>query len=488
MSEYTLFAKRIGLVGLTKFIGSLRGIILLPVLAKTLGAANYGIWSQILITLGLLMPFVTLSLPSAMVRFLPAEKEKQRLAQGIFTSLFTIFFISLIFALLLFFFSQSFAKIFLQVPAVSYLIKIASLLIILEALNQAGLEPFRILGQIRRYSALSIFQTILEIGLISSLVLSNFGLLGAIVGLLITRAAILLFSLIFVISQTGFALPRFSLLPSYLIFGLPLLPIGVLDILIASSDRYVIGFFKGAAEVGIYSATYNLGVLAGVFIFPISYILSPTIFKLFDEKKIEKVKTYLSYSLKYFLCLAIPSTFGLTLLSQPLLKTLTSSEFVSFNTFLIVFLVALGMIFYGLQAIFGQVLMLRKKTRFFLFAFGLGAFINLGLNILLVPSFGILGAAFTTLVAYLLVLIAIYWKTYWQLKFKINFNFILKSVLASLVMAGVIYLLSPAGIVQILLIVVFATLVYFVILFLLKGFQKKEIQILQRMLQLKKPL
>lgn len=485
-AEYTKFIERIGLVGIARFVTNFRGLILLPILTKTLGAAGYGVWSQILVTVGLAMPFVMLGLNSAMVRFLPAEKEKKNTAKGIFTVIFTILFVSIIFALSLFLLSDSFARILLKDISVAPLIKIASLLIILEALNQISLEPFRIFGQIRKYSILTILQTFLEIGLVSFLVLSGFGLFGAIVGLLVVRGIILLFSLFFIISQIGFALPDFSILKPYLIFGLPLIPTVIFIIIIASSDRYVIGFFKGAAPVGIYSAAYSIGIMALMFLYPIAYILSPTIFKLFDEKKIDKVKTYLSYSLKYFFLFSIPSVFGLSILAKPILITLTTTEFVSLVTIFIVLLVALSMIFEGIRAIFGEVLMLFKRTKILGGAAITAGLINLILNILFIPYFGIIAAAVTTLISYAILGLTMYYYSRKYMKFEINLSFIMKSILSSIVMVLVIYVFNPTGIIKILLSIGIGTIIYFCVLSFLKGFEKKELKIISEMLKLDK--
>jgi O-antigen/teichoic acid export membrane protein len=48
MTEYKLFAQRVGLVGITNLIFSLRGLILIPISTKTLGADAYGIRSEVL--------------------------------------------------------------------------------------------------------------------------------------------------------------------------------------------------------------------------------------------------------------------------------------------------------------------------------------------------------------------------------------------------------------------------------------------------------
>jgi O-antigen/teichoic acid export membrane protein len=486
MSEYVTFISRIGLVGIAKFITSLRGLILLPILAKTLGVVGYGIWAQILVTIGLLISFVTLNLSAGMVRFLPAEKEKRKIARAIFTVIFTVLFVAVVFALVLFLLSDPFAKILLKDASASFFIKIAAFLLVLEALGQTSLESFRIFGQIKRYSTLIVLQTFLEIGLVSLLTLSGFGLLGVLIAFLIARSIILLFSLLFIVSYVGFAVPCFGILRSYLVFALPLIPIGLLEVIIASSDRYIIGFFKGSASVGIYSATYNIGLIAGIFIFPIAYILSPTVFKLFDEKKIEKVKMYLSYSLKYFLLISIPSVFGLTILTKSILSTLATPEFVTAISMFVVLFVSLSSIFYGIQAIFGRALMLFKHTKSFLIAFIVAAIINLGLNIVLIPCWGIIGAAITTLIAYALSAIIIYCKSRQYIKFNFDLNFVIKSMVASSVMAGAIYIFNPIGIIKILLAIGFGATIYFYILFLLKGFGKGEIEIIYRVLKFKK--
>nr|QNO54341.1 hypothetical protein DIMBOPOO_00013 [Methanosarcinales archaeon ANME-1 ERB7] len=76
MPEYKLFAQRVGLVGITTLIVNLRGLILIPILTKTLGTDAYGIWSIIMVTLSLLSPLALLGLTTAMIRFLAVEKEE----------------------------------------------------------------------------------------------------------------------------------------------------------------------------------------------------------------------------------------------------------------------------------------------------------------------------------------------------------------------------------------------------------------------------
>lgn len=474
MSEHRIFFKRVALIGVVKIITSFRGLILLPLLTKTVGVAHYGVWSQILVTVGLLMPLLTLNLATPMARFLSAERDTKKAGEGIFAIVFAVFFTSICVGLVLFLFSDSFAAVLLQDPSFSFFIKLASIILVLEALSQISMDSFRIFGQIKKYSGLTMAQTVLEIGLISALVFLGFGLFGSLLALIIARAIVLLFSLYVIISHTGLVRPDFSVLKPYLAFALPLLPLGLFDILINSSDRYIVGFFKGAAAVGIYSATYNVGFLAVVFIFPIAYILSPTVFKLFDEGKIENVKMYLSYSLKYFLLFSIPAVFGLTMLAKAMLATLATSEFVVWNSMLVVLMVSLGAVFYGVQAIYAQVIMLEKKQNFFVAIFGIGVAVNVILNIIFIPYFGVIAAAASTLVAYVIVAAGVYMRSRRYLQFGADIPFIVKSILASCFMAVAVYFVNPSGAAGILLAACGGAALYFILLFFLKAFTKQE--------------
>ena len=57
MNPYKKFAKDVGLMSITQIILGLQAFLLLPILTKFLGATNFGIWSQIKITVSLLSGF-----------------------------------------------------------------------------------------------------------------------------------------------------------------------------------------------------------------------------------------------------------------------------------------------------------------------------------------------------------------------------------------------------------------------------------------------
>ena len=326
---YKLFAQRVGLVGVTNFIVGLRGLILIPILTKTLGACGYGIWSQILVTISLVTPLALLGLPSTMVRFLASEKDKKDVQEGFYSISFVVLFLSLLLSVILFAISDFFALIIIKDVSAAPIIRIAAFMITLSAIDQTTRSFFTAFRQIKKYSLFVILQNFIEIGLIAYAVLSGFGVFGAVIALLASRAILLAIMLPYIISKIGFKLPNFSKLKSYLSFGLPVVPTIMFAWIIHSSDRYMIGYFMGSAPVGIYSAAYGIAFVIHMFVNPIGIILFPTLSKLWDEKKISEFRVHLRYSLKYYLMLTIPAVFGLSVLAKELLSILSTPEFVS---------------------------------------------------------------------------------------------------------------------------------------------------------------
>ena len=472
MTSYKKFTKDVGLAGIAQIISALKGLILLPVLTKTLGANDYGIWAQILVTVSLLMPLALLQLEYAMTRFLTAEEDKNKVSKGVSSIFVTVMLTASILSLLIFILAEPLAAAVFGGAGAMYFVKMSAFLILLTTLDQIIIQYFISFRQMERYSGFMILQMIGEVVLIGYLVLSGYGLFGAIVSLLLVRAFILIIGFLLVKSVVTITTPSISVIKHYLAFSLPLIPFTLSWWLVSSGDRYVIGYFLGASSVGIYSASYTLGNLISFLYAPIALVLFPAITNLYENNNIHEVKMHLKYTLKFFLMIAIPSLFGLTILSKSLLGILTTSEFMGAYT--VVPIVALGALLFSMSILFSDILMLFKKTRIISLAFGSSALINLVMNIFLVPLIGILGAAIATLVTFAILFSILAFISFKSLSFDWGPRFITKSGVSSAVMGLVILEMNPLGAVSILISIGIATVIYFGVLLILKGFTREE--------------
>jgi len=473
MTEYKLFAQRVGLVGIVNLLVSLSGIILLPILTKTLPIEEYGIWVQIIVTTSLISPIVGLGLPYTMVRFLAAEKDKTKIQESFYSIAVFIAFTSLAVSVLLLVFSEPFATAFLGGRA--DLMRVISLIIPIECMNKLFLNYFRTFQRMKKYSLFNILYIYGMVALVAYSLLSGYGITGALISFLIARIIVFLLMGIFIVSEIGVKIPGFSHLNEYLHFGLPTVPGNFSAWIVNSSDRYIIGYLLGVAFVGYYSPGYLLGTMINMYMAPLGLLLPAVLSKLYDEGKEGEVKRYLEYTLKYFLMFAIPSVFGLSLLSKSLLILLSTPEIASYG-YLITPFTAVSALFLGVYAIVVHSLHLVKKTKIDGSIWMIAAIINLGLNLVCIPYFGIFGAAITTLIAYTFALILGAYYSFKYIKFDVDFRFILKSIIASVVMSLVIIRWSPVGLLNVLLAIGVCAAAYAAILMLLKGIKKEEIK------------
>ena len=472
MNPYKKYAKNIGLVSIANIISTLKGFILLPILTKALGPELYGTWALISVTISLIAPLCTLELGYAIIRFLGTEKDKEKISKG-FSSIFMVTsFIGILTSLLLFIFSEPLAIAVFGGANAAFYIQISASLIFLAAIDQIMVEYFIAFQQMERYAAFGILQTIGEVILTAYLVLAGYGLFGVIISLLVVRALASIIGFLWITSQTKITTPSFSMLKDYLPFSLPILPSAICYWLINLGDRYVIGYFIGANAVGVYSASYGLGGLLVFFFYPLSTVLLPALTHSYEDGKIQEVKTTLKYSLKFFLMFAIPSFFGLSILSKSILTTLTTPEFLTGA--IIVPIIALATVLFNCSSINTNVLNLFKETKKVGLIYSASALINVIMNIILVPIIGIIGAAIATLITFMIHLFVVSKISFKRVSYDIDLKFIVKSIISSLIMAFVVWKLNPYGAINILISIGIATIIYFGVLVLLRGFTKDE--------------
>jgi O-antigen/teichoic acid export membrane protein len=472
MSQRELLAKRIGLVGIVNLLFELNGLVLLPILTKNLSISDYGMWAQITVTTNLLSAVILLGLPFSMVRFMASECDIKNIRETFYSISAVTALMGLLAAIAIFGLSKPLAAALFNgnVAVVMWL----SLIVFVECLNSTVLNYFRARQEMKKYASLSLLRTLLSISLVSYLVLQGLGIYGAAAGLFLTAALSLAFASALVISEIGVAIPTFKNLKDYISFGMPTVPGNLSSWVVNSSDRYIIGLLLGSAAVGYYNPGYTLGNIIAVFITPISIMLPAALSKHYDGQEVDEVRRILCFSLKYFLALAIPSVFGLAILSKPILEAVATPG-IAANGHLVTPLVALGALFLGAYAIASQVIILEKKTALTGSVWVVAAVMNLGLNFVLLPYAGIIGAAVSTLASFVFAFYATARYARRYIEFNFDLGFISKSVLASMVMSAFLLWLGPSGARGLIAAVGAGALIYFSVLMLLRGLDRSEI-------------
>lgn len=478
--RYKIFAQQTILVFLANLIVGLSGIILLPILTNALTVADYGVYVQLNVTISLIPLFIVMGLPSySMVRFLSGEKNKKKIQEGFYSIALLILSNSLIVALILTIFSDQISQIIFSGNIL--IVRILTLILIFSSLNILLQYYFITFQQIRKYSLLLSLKAITLFILVSAFVLFDKGISGAATGILCNEILFFLISFVIVYSAIGLKFPQFIDLKKYLHLSIPTIPGSLSYWIIDSSDRYLIGILLGVTSVGYYSPGYALGAIVAMFAYPLTSILTAYLSKNYNQKKEDEVRYLLEYSIKYFLVIAIPVAIGLSILSKPLLTILSTPE-IAINGYMVTPFIAAGFLFLGLNNIIVNIIILEKKTNIIGITWIIAGLSNLFLNLIFIPTNGLLGAALSTLIAYILPFVIITHFSSKYVKLDINWFSFIKILLASIPIILLYQIWKPTNLTEILLFILLNAVLYLTLVISLKVLSKNEIVFIQDML------
>ncbi|MPM58967.1 hypothetical protein SDC9_105802 [bioreactor metagenome] len=195
----------------------------------------------------------------------------------------------------------------------------------------------------------------------------------------------------------------YNLIKSTLKFGSPLLVVGLLNLILSSSDKYFIKFFLGDSQLGSYSFAYRISELSMLNVTHIIIIaLYPEVVKAYESYGKKQAEVLMKKFIHIHLIFIIPLIFCFFLFSSDILKIFfpqyIGSEF-------IIKLVSIGTFFYSISFYTNKAFEVGKNTKKMMFALLISVIINILLNWILIPRIGVLGAIYSTIISYFLYII-----------------------------------------------------------------------------------
>jgi O-antigen/teichoic acid export membrane protein len=471
---YKKIFQDIGIIGIANLFSAFSGILLIPIITKILGAEDYGLFVQFIVTIGLITSFSTLGLPYTTVRFLAGEKEKERICDDLYSTFSLIALASVVISIFILLLSNQISEILFDGEKI--LVLLIALLIPIESLNGSFQNVFRVFQNVKIYTIVTIVRTLVETLASITVVLSGFGIIQVAITVVLIRAITMVILLITTVRSVGFKRPTFSRMRDYLKFGLPTIPSNIASWVTDSSDRYIISFFWGIIYVGYYNPAYALGSMIQIFMTPVNFVLVAVVSKIYEENNLDLLRDIFKYSIKYFLMISIPAFFGLSLLSRPILTVLTTPE-IADQSYLVTPFIAFSMLLTGIGGVAtGLSLYLAKRTDISMINWMIVATTNIILNMLLVPRWGIVGAAAATMAAFIVGFIFGGYYAFKYFKFAIDWKSIIKAITSSFVMSVAIVVNFPTNLIEIVLVISLGFLVYLASMILLKAISIDEIK------------
>jgi len=380
--------------------------LLIPLYTRYLTPADYGIMAVTTTIMAVLQIIYPLSLHSAAMRFyfLANDEDEQRRNSG--TIWLAMLVSSLTMTLMLDLLGRVIApSLFRDIPFDPYL----RLAIWISFFSTLGLLPLALFQAKERpipYVLTTISSTLLSIGLVINLVVfQRRGVHGYLLGLLWSQILFAVPYIVLTLRNVKLSI-HLSALKAALDFSLPLVPHGLAGWTLQLSDRVVLQRFVPLGEVGLYSLGYQFGNIINLLATAINFAWAPFLYKTHAQHgesanpKLSRLVTY------YTLCLCFVAL-GLALFVKEIIFFMAAPAFHS--AYRVVPWVIGGLLFNGLYYVPVNFLFLRSKTRLIPLITVLSGLVNVGLNLWLVPRYGIMAAAWATFLAYGLTL-ALAWR------------------------------------------------------------------------------
>lgn len=390
------FAIDTAVVAVTQLIVRLRGLVLLPLMVKTLGTAAYGAWAQVGAFAMFLSALVCLNMHLPLVREIAADHAR---AATVYVSLFlATCAISILSACVLAAIPGPIATLLLGDASAARFISLGLLLMIANNLRLLNVNLYRATGRLVVRSGVELSTAIGEIvGIV--IVLETGGRLEDVLVFMVAwNGAVAIVQSAHCFAITGWGAPRSDIVRAALAYALPLIPASFANFALDRVDRFVVGYYEGAHGVGIYAANYALGGLVMMAQAPFQMTLLPKVAELWDRDRARAAR-YIEVSLMVFLTLAIPSVAGAGMIAEPALRLLGNDEMAD-SAGWTTFLIAAGVLCWGWALIQAQAFYGARRTGTWGAITLSATILNLVMNIALVPWLGVQGAALATLLAY----------------------------------------------------------------------------------------
>ncbi len=324
--------------GFWLFLGEFASTAFLAVgsilVARLLGPSDYGVYSLALVVPSILASMIGLGIDQAVVRFPAKYKAENKL-----THIIRILKAALAFKLLMgmgasiicFLLADFWATHLLSNPGVSPYIRIASALVLLQALLSMMYSAFIGLDRAEAASITKTLMTLVKASLAPILIILGLGVAGAVAGHVagyavasLAGAAMLISGQLKSLKQPSEKHEKQSLngfgesLKLMLIYGLPLFLASLILLLCGQLQLIILANIVPTSEIGNYSAAANLTSLLTVTAVPVSTALFPAFSKLNPHS--QELKNFFSLSVKYFSLLIMPTCMAVILLSGNLVS------------------------------------------------------------------------------------------------------------------------------------------------------------------------
>ncbi|MCL4400759.1 MAG: polysaccharide biosynthesis C-terminal domain-containing protein [Candidatus Parvarchaeota archaeon] len=462
--------------------------VLSVLFVRFLGATNYGIFSIATLYWSVFLTIMTFGFGSAAQYGISRYRAKRNKKGAAWISIHYFWLLTIgtiIGSILMFLLSNPIAVAY-RIPQLSLLLQLLAIGLVFYSISEGFSDSVYAAYQQMKYTffkgllfdALRIVQVII--------VIIGFGLVGAIAFytvLYIITASVGIYFIYRIIKPLGKPIPiskaELHGLNRYSSFTYTSSLIGLFY---GPLITLVLGFFAPDAS---FVSFYRIGLLmASLVTIPASALSTPffaTITKYFDRKQYDNLYRVMNTVLRYTAMVTIPLIVGALVASRQIIQYLYHASLLGAETpFIIILGAALVSSLFGpLTSVISAI----GKQKYFMYASIVGAVIGVTLNILLVPQFLANGAAAVYLISNVSITIVMLYFVSRYIELRLPYVAVLKSLLASLIMAAFIYfaLNSMSTLAPLPFVLIAGLIVYIVLIYMMRLLTDRDVEFFLRL-------
>nr|WP_230625002.1 flippase [Methanosarcina mazei] len=393
LSDLQKIVSDVGITFVASAVGMLLGFPITVLLGRYMGADDLGLYRMVSTIFGTFTLFVTIGVPNAIIKYVAEFRDnEEKLEQIVSAGLITSVLLGLFSFIFIYLSADLFADFF-NMPELSGLLKILAFAFPFSIVNSTLIGLLNGLREMTKNAWVSIVQSATMLVLTFILVF-KFGVNGAVSGIVLS-SILTTFLLISIKKISSISLNNYFNTTSQIIsFGSKTVLANAINLINYQADILMIGYFMTKTDVGVYSVAVMFAKLIWILPDSIQRITFPLISEYHAKKMNEQIMIVVDRCMKYSCLFLIFCTTFFIFFGKEFLALIFGAEFKISYSPLIILLI--GTLFYGMTKSVGSIFASIGKVNLVYKIPLVSAIFNILLNMLLIPTYGIIGGAFAT--------------------------------------------------------------------------------------------
>lgn len=405
-------------------------ILFLPIFTRFLVPEEFAIYANLMIFFSVASMIYLLGIQQSIFSYFYNIKTDQYQFTLISSVYILLILVGLLFSTLIIIFRSELAYISIRSNTYQHLFIYLAVILFFNTIYGITLSFLHIMEKSRSYAIISALQNIIVLLLVITYSLNSrfsvdhyfiFLAIASVIASLVGGCRIYKIIKKMQISPNEKKYFSVKIISPMLKFGIVMIPGTISMLILQTSDRYMLTYLSANTmhDVGIYSAGYRIGMIMHFLVTLISLVYLPYAMKIAKEPHAQSINKNM---FKYYIIFG--SFYGafIIMYSQEIFQFIIDLNYLS--SYKIVFAGVISSFLYGIFNIVNINYYAKKRAGNITLAVLIGAILNIVLNFILIPKYGIFGAGIASIIAYLFIVIFNYSVAVYLYKIKYNISLV----------------------------------------------------------------